>query len=182
MSVVTPLEDTYYEELAQAKDARQFAEVALEYETGFLFGSPVGGVQVTWVDNEEAAFLDSKEEERADGMSMASRVVFAHRGDHILATWGFGTANKWKEFLPTFEAMVKSVQLFQPRTSFMPPTTRISRIPSPTTVRTPVPGWTTYTTAEELVDSYVQRIVAPPRRGAWFGALQPVSSRCLPRG
>ncbi|MEA3396827.1 MAG: NHL repeat-containing protein [Chloroflexota bacterium] len=107
-----PLQTIFYGDLDETQDAQEMLQVFTEWV------DEVGEVEEVTVDGEPAAAVNTSWTE--DEVSWAGRAVAIHLGDRAIAIHGAGTAKSWETFIPTFEAMLASLEIFEPEAAAEP--------------------------------------------------------------
>jgi hypothetical protein len=107
-----PLADLSEGEMADAQSAEEMIEaiVTLQAEEGDEW--EMSEVQEITVSGGTGAFADITWVE--EGVSVSGRFLTFHMGDQGVLVIGAGITEKWEPFLPTFEAMMASLSLFEP--------------------------------------------------------------------
>jgi len=107
-----PLQTIFYGDLDETQDAQEMLEIFMEWvdevgevEDVTVDGEPAAAVNVNWVEDEVA---------------WAGRVVAIHLGDRAIIIQGAGTAESWETFIPTFEAMLASLEISEPAAAAEP--------------------------------------------------------------
>ncbi len=101
-------------DLSAATDSRQMLDLALQTMGGNDSTFQAGEVHDVRVGKEQAAYADISGEE--SGVAVAGRLLCIHLGENGVNIVTAGPADRWIEFVPTFEAMVASMTFFPPET------------------------------------------------------------------
>ncbi len=117
-----PLAEVAEGVLVEAQDAQEMAEALVrdiaesggQIETSNVHTLKVGGEDAVSVDISGTGLDDA-------GTLVAGRIVTVRRGDWALVVLALSVAEAWGPFVPTFEAMMDSVSLFEPVVPTMTP-------------------------------------------------------------
>lgn len=99
-------------DLSSAADSREMLTLSLQAMGQGDSTFQAGEVHEGRAGTEKAAYADISGEEA--GVPVAGRLVCVHLGENGVRLVAAGPADRWKEFVPTFEAMMDSMTFFPP--------------------------------------------------------------------